>query len=1150
MRPIHLSVAGLHSFREQQEVDFLSLCEAGVFGIFGPTGSGKSSLLDAITLALYGTVERANNNTQGIMNHAEEQIQVSFTFELRNAEGSKRYRVERSFKRTGDITIRTATCRLLHISDETIVMADKSQDIQQKIQELLGLTVDDFTRAVVLPQGKFAEFLSLKGIERRQMLQRLFHLEQYGDKLNEKLRQRVALKKAACNEAYAEQQGLGDASKEALQQAEQRLKESESLLKRVEKQRNVLEINYEKQQRIWHAQNDLLKVETELNALEQQKEHIVQLEKTSLRAEVAQQLKPYMEEREKASLDADLWSSQREKVSKELIVAKDKEEKQTHIYQQTINEREEQQPIWIERQAQLKQAQELQKELTQLQLEENSLAEEILKDQNIEEEQSKRLDEAKVLHFKAITKQKELLEEIEALSVSVENREKVRLANSEKTAIQSQELHLHNIQTEYNVKQKECYNTEQMLAQAMNQSELRHQHNDELLEKVIDTYREVILLQHKLNNHLSLSQELIEKEINQIELLKGKNLAIKLADLLRDGEKCPVCGSLEHPEPTLTVGDDLQLRVERVADFMDLTEKGKEQYHLLESGKHSLEQIYEIIVESFSDKKNETIVSLKEIVTDEVASALDNHESPSEQVEVEVEVSIINIDALQQLVNDAPSYLKLISQLQEISKVVLKEEREVSKQVTELTVTINAFQKDLIERQRKIEELQLELSSRKKEWKHSYPLYSYELINEEQLRLDKNDRDATLLKERIEKSVGFIEEKEQEIEKDKEDLRLLHLKQAENRSIYNQIQIVIERKQDQLTKQVGTEDVAHLLQEALDKITKLKEKEQEATKHWKLFREELQQKEKEMSVASESLSQADQRLQKVMEQWNKVIADTIFSTMEEAKDALRSKEEQLGWKREIQEYRDQEKKWKQESTRLHDLLGNQHITEEEWQETLKNREQIRLEWDQALKGQGATTKDLEQINAKHQRFLSLEEKRLEAEQALEKLGKLQSVFRGNSFVEFIAEEQLMQVCRDASQRLGILTRQRYALEVDSGGGFLIRDDANGGVKRPVSTLSGGETFLASLALALSLSAQIQLSGEYPLEFFFLDEGFGTLDHDLLDTVITALENLHTEHLSVGVISHVPELRARLARRLVVEPAEASGRGSRLYLETL
>lgn len=98
----------------------------------------------------------------------------------------------------------------------------------------------------------------------------------------------------------------------------------------------------------------------------------------------------------------------------------------------------------------------------------------------------------------------------------------------------------------------------------------------------------------------------------------------------------------------------------------------------------------------------------------------------------------------------------------------------------------------------------------------------------------------------------------------------------------------------------------------------------------------------------------------------------------------------------------------------------------------------------------------------------------------------------------------------------MLTRQRYAIEVDSEGGFVMRDDANGGVRRPVSSLSGGETFLTSLSLALALSAQIQLRGEYPLQFFFLDEGFGTLDQDLLDTVVTALENFsQTTWLSVS-----------------------------------
>ncbi|HET7616239.1 MAG TPA: AAA family ATPase, partial [Bacillales bacterium] len=97
MRPIQLTISGLHSFREKQVVAFDQLCEGGVFGIFGPTGSGKSSLLDAMTLALFGKVERANNNTQGIMNHGEDNLSVSFTFELG---GRQKYRVDRTYKRT------------------------------------------------------------------------------------------------------------------------------------------------------------------------------------------------------------------------------------------------------------------------------------------------------------------------------------------------------------------------------------------------------------------------------------------------------------------------------------------------------------------------------------------------------------------------------------------------------------------------------------------------------------------------------------------------------------------------------------------------------------------------------------------------------------------------------------------------------------------------------------------------------------------------------------------------------------------------------------------------------------------------------------------------------------------------------------------
>ncbi|WP_236570558.1 AAA family ATPase, partial [Paenibacillus sp. An7] len=82
MRPVKLKLSGLQSYREVQEIDFRTLTETGLFGIFGPTGSGKSTILDAITLAMYGKVERAVNGTQGIMNQAEDTLFVSFTFEL------------------------------------------------------------------------------------------------------------------------------------------------------------------------------------------------------------------------------------------------------------------------------------------------------------------------------------------------------------------------------------------------------------------------------------------------------------------------------------------------------------------------------------------------------------------------------------------------------------------------------------------------------------------------------------------------------------------------------------------------------------------------------------------------------------------------------------------------------------------------------------------------------------------------------------------------------------------------------------------------------------------------------------------------------------------------------------------------------------
>ncbi|WP_304459814.1 SbcC/MukB-like Walker B domain-containing protein, partial [Alicyclobacillus sendaiensis] len=197
---------------------------------------------------------------------------------------------------------------------------------------------------------------------------------------------------------------------------------------------------------------------------------------------------------------------------------------------------------------------------------------------------------------------------------------------------------------------------------------------------------------------------------------------------------------------------------------------------------------------------------------------------------------------------------------------------------------------------------------------------------------------------------------------------------------------------------------------------------------------------------------------------------------------------------------------------------------------------------------GATKQQLLDLEARRDRYLAVRADLEQAQHVARRLKTLSEVLRGNAFVQFVGREQMADVARQASERLASLTHGRYRLVLTPNGDFVIRDDHLGGIERPVATLSGGETFVTSLSLALALSAHIQLSGEHPLEFFFLDEGFGTLDPDLLDVVMTSHERLRQERMAIGLISHVPELRERVPRRLMVEPAEPGGRGTRVRLE--
>jgi len=185
MKPISLKIKGLNSFIDEQVIDFDKLTERGLFGIFGPTGSGKSTILDAITIVLYGKIAR--DSTDYINTNCDE-LSISYKFQLGMGSSKNVYISERSVKRDKHGRYKTSYARLIESGEEQVVIAEGPRDVQSSIENIIGLNIDDFTRSVVLPQGKFSEFLKLKGKDRRNMLERIFALEKYGKNLVDRIR--------------------------------------------------------------------------------------------------------------------------------------------------------------------------------------------------------------------------------------------------------------------------------------------------------------------------------------------------------------------------------------------------------------------------------------------------------------------------------------------------------------------------------------------------------------------------------------------------------------------------------------------------------------------------------------------------------------------------------------------------------------------------------------------------------------------------------------------------------------------------------------------------------------------------------------------------------------------------------------------------
>ena len=224
MRPERLELSGFTAFREATEIDFTG---ADLFALTGPTGSGKSSIIDAIVFALYGSVPRYGDRrtVEPVITLGKVEARIRFDFTI----GDVRYTAVRVVRRLK----RGATTAEARLERDGTVVASGADEVTDAVQGLLGLSYDHFVKSVVLPQGRFSAFLHDKPTDRQKLLRELLDLGVY-ERVRERARDRkiATRQKAAMLEARIAE--LAGATDEAEADAVGRVGDLEALLKVVE----------------------------------------------------------------------------------------------------------------------------------------------------------------------------------------------------------------------------------------------------------------------------------------------------------------------------------------------------------------------------------------------------------------------------------------------------------------------------------------------------------------------------------------------------------------------------------------------------------------------------------------------------------------------------------------------------------------------------------------------------------------------------------------------------------------------------------------------------------------------------------------------------------------------------------------------------
>ncbi|MDA3879490.1 MAG: SMC family ATPase [Prolixibacteraceae bacterium] len=1015
MIPVSLIIQGLYSYQEKQIIDFTKLTAAHLFGIFGTVGSGKSSVLEAITFSIYGKTDRLNlsgdNRNYNMMNLKSDEMLIDFIFETGKEQTPYRAIVKgkRNSKRFEDVK------KL----DRTAYRQTNNEWMPVELAELeaaIGLSYENFKRTIIIPQGQFQEFLQLGNKDRTQMMKELFNLEKF------EFYYKVTTLESANNEKLQNIEGqlqqLGAVDSGQLKEYETRQAELRKELA-IQNEKLTGQRAYEqKWQRLKELHLKFKNAQNELQEFEKLVPKYTELEKKITRYE--QCLIGFKHMIDTKNATEQRAKSRRKQInidSEKLIAVKAKIE----VLEKSLSEIK---PAYEKREELKKKADELLRaikinELNQLiKTESERLAngKEAIKQKDEEIQQAK---EEKVNFEK----------ELKTLKLSLPDMNELANAKSWHVEKQNIEKQIKASNTEFERVQSEINKVNDKLKNLLSSITV-------LSENA--TADETITFLRKKTEAGSVRQTELELSISN---LRVKEQLQKYAESLHDGEPCPLCGSVQHPEKYSIGG--IKAELEKLN-----SQKAKEE-STIEQTRELIEKIKELGSQSKFIKQQIELVSnsLKEQKL-LLKKHNEKYQWPKYDSEQQVKKAFECANEAQAKITIAETSLEKLAN--EIDKMLTDKERYMA--------GIEKIHSMVIERTSEVKTLtgQLGIIS----------------INEYQQKTKQNIENENVM---------LIEE-------------------------YNKLGELYDDIGNQLTAYRKTQDT---------------------------LSGSLETSKKELMLDEESITSLNRQL-------DEQLGKSEFGNLVEVKEILAQSINLELEKTNITNFKEKLSAWKNQAKNLEDEISGQEYKVEEHEKikagvlilteqvTQKNQELGRVE--ELLK---KLKIDIEKQKDLRKQFEALGLRG-------ENIKTLKSLFKASGFVNYISSVYLQNLCNAANDRFFKLTRQKLSLEITDDNNFIVRDFMNGGKTRSVKTLSGGQTFQAALSLALALADNIQKITESNQNFFFLDEGFGSLDKESLGVVFDTLKTLRRENRIVGVISHVEEMQQEIDIHLRIENDEKEG----------